>query len=591
MLEWKGIAASTGYAMGSAYRLPELPAAVKSAVLSYPGSKLDKQEIDKEADRLAEAVRQAAQDIAAWKREAAAAGREAQARIFATHLSLLQDPEYIGEVTERIKGEGIYAESALRAVTDELVALFGAMENEVLRERCADLEDVAGQLHAKLHGGDTPLQVRLTEPAVIVGVDIPPSLTARLDRRMVLGIALEKGGRTSHSAIIARSLGIPAVVGIRGLLSAIQTGDEVIVDGRQGIVITTPEQSTTESYATRQREEAVAAARLARFKSLPTATADGHAVQLAINIAHPQEAEAAREVGAEGIGLYRTEFLFMDRSTSPSEDEQFQAYRSAVMAIPEGSAIIIRTLDVGGDKAIPYLQRNREELNPFLGYRGIRLCLDREYSPLFKTQLRAILRASACGKLKIMYPMIATLKELRAASALLQEAKLELDEAGLPYDPKLEAGIMIEVPAAAMIADQLAKEADFFSIGTNDLVQYMMAADRMNEAVSHLAEPLQPAILRVIDRVIQCAHKEGKWAGMCGEMAGHPLAIPLLLGLGLDEFSMSASALLPARELIARLDYAECRRLAQQALQLESAEEIQRLAAEACTPNVSLESE
>lgn len=566
MNEWVGIAASSGYALGTTYVLP-------SALYDTSRRGLEAHEILAEVGRFEAKVEQSIKDIELLKSDAVADNKVEQAAIFATHLSLLRDPEFVGEVTQRIQDEASNAEAMLHEVTEELITLFEAMDNEVLKERCSDLRDVSARIGSYL-GEEERVQTEFPEPVIMIGVDLAPSLTAKLDASQVIGFAIDIGGKTSHSAIIARSLGIPAVVGLKEISSSIQTGDFIIIDGYRGTVIVNPSLEVVEAYRSMKHDEDTRLARFEKYRELPTVTADGILVQLAINIAHPKDTMAVKKVGAEGVGLYRTEFLFMDRKEMPSEEEQYYAYKAAVTAIGEHDSVIIRTLDVGGDKEIPYLQQSKES-NPFLGYRAIRMCLSSGNTEMFKMQLRAILRASAHGNVKIMYPMIATLQELRAANQILKEAKAELNALGESYDDTVEVGIMIEVPAAALIADQLSKEVDFFSIGTNDLVQYTMAADRMNEQVAYLTQPLHPAVLRLIDQVIRAAHAQNKWVGMCGEMAGHPVAIPILIGMGLDEFSMSPAALLPARELISKLNRSEMVELVRDVLQMESAEEIE----------------
>ncbi|KTD85664.1 phosphoenolpyruvate--protein phosphotransferase [Paenibacillus etheri] len=567
MNEWVGIAASSGYALGTAYVLP-------SALYDTSRRGLEAHEILAEVGRFEAKVEQSIKDIELLKSDAVADNKVEQAAIFATHLSLLRDPEFVGEVTQRIQDEASNAEAMLHEVTEELITLFEAMDNEVLKERCSDLRDVSARIGSYLSGEEEKLQTEFPEPVIMIGIDLAPSLTAKLDVSQVTGFAVDVGGKTSHSAIIARSLGIPAVVGLKDISSSIQTGDFIIIDGYRGTVMVNPSSEVIVAYQKLKLDEDARLARYEMYRELPTVTADGISVQLAINIANPKDAMAVKKVGAEGVGLYRTEFLFMDRKEMPSEEEQYYAYKAAVTAIGEHGPVIIRTLDVGGDKEIPYLQQSKES-NPFLGYRAIRLCLGSGNADMFKMQLRAILRASVHGNVKIMYPMIATLQELRAANHLLKEAKVELDAMGVSYDDTIEVGIMIEVPAAALIADQLSKEVDFFSIGTNDLVQYTMAADRMNEQVAYLTQPLHPAVLRLIDQVIRAAHTQNKWVGMCGEMAGHPVAIPILIGMGLDEFSMSPAALLPARELISKLNCSEMVELVRDVLQMESADEIE----------------
>lgn len=567
MYEREGIAASSGYALGSAYVLPNY---------EYDTSRrqLETYEIPAEIRRFEDKVEQAIRDIHLLKSKAVADNKVEQAAIFTTHISLLRDPEFIGEVTHRIQVEASNAEAMLNEVTEELITMFEAMDNEVLKERCSDLRDVSARIGSYLGGEEERVQTEFPEPVIMIGVDLAPSLTAKLDASQVIGFAIDIGGKTSHSAIIARSLGIPAVVGLKEISSSIQTGDFIIIDGYRGTVIVNPSLEVVEAYRTMKDDEDRRLARFEKYRELPTVTADGISVQLAINIAHPKDTMEVKKVGAEGVGLYRTEFLFMDRKEMPSEEEQYYAYKAAVTAIGEHGSVIIRTLDVGGDKEIPYLQQSKES-NPFLGYRAIRMCLSSGNTEMFKMQLRAILRASAHGNVKIMYPMIATLQELRAANQILKEAKAELNALGESYDDTVEVGIMIEVPAAALIADQLSKEVNFFSIGTNDLVQYTMAADRMNEKVAYLTQPLHPAVLRLIDQVIRAAHAQNKWVGMCGEMAGHPVAIPILIGMGLDEFSMSPAALLPARELISKLNRSEMVELVRDVLQMESADEIE----------------
>lgn len=566
-MELRGIAASDGYASGTAYVLPTFELTINRQLI-------EPEEIESEIARLERAVDMAVRDITNLKEAAALANREEQVHIFATHLSLIRDPEYMGEVVERIQNDSLHAEAALSDVTEELIAVFSGMNNELMKERCMDLRDVSYRTWSYLSGNEQSFEMNDSEPVIMIGKDITPSITATLNRNQVAGIGVEVGGKTSHSAIIARSLGIPAVVGISGLMTSVVTGDLLILDGYKGVVFHNPDAKTLEAYRQLQLEEAARMKQLEKFKDAPTTTIDGHRVQLAINIASPNEAQSVSAVGAEGIGLYRSEFLFMGRDHSPSEDEQYEAYKAAVLQLKDNQPILIRTLDAGGDKEVPYLQTGAE-LNPFLGYRAIRICLSEEYSQLFKTQLRAILRASAYGDVKIMFPMISTLQELRAAKCVLEQVKNELAQSGVAFDADLEVGIMIEVPAAAIMADQLAREVDFFSIGTNDLVQYTMAADRMNEKVAYLSQPMNPAILRLIDRVIQAAHENHIWVGMCGEMASNPIAIPLLVGLGLDEFSMSASAILPSRKLISQLNYEELRLISQHTLQLETAEDIE----------------
>lgn len=562
-MKWTGIAAASGYAMGPAFLLHEAKVEVERRAL-------DAAEIAGEIARFEEEVAQAIRELEGIREQVRKKVGDEEAEIFSAHILVLQDPEYIGAVKDKIKNELLNAEAALQDVTDSFVMLFESMDNEYMRERATDIRDVSGRVMQRLAGIEGQSLADFAEPVVLLAHDLTPSDTAQLDREKVAGFATNIGGRTSHSAIMARSMEIPAVVGLKEITSVIQQGDYIIVDGNEGVVYQNPDEATTSLYRDKQAKYEAYLAELKKLKDEPSITVDGHHVEVVANIGNLHDAIGAKKNGAEGVGLYRTEFLYMGRIGLPSEEEQYEAYK-AVAETFGARPVVIRTLDIGGDKELPYLDVP-EEMNPFLGYRAIRLCLDQP--GIFKTQLRAILRASVHGNVKLMYPMIATLTELRQANQLLTEVKQELDASGIPYNPKMEVGMMVEVPAAAMIADQLAKEVDFFSIGTNDLVQYTLAADRMNERVSYLAQPFHPAVLRLIRMVIRAAHSQGKWAGMCGEMAGNLTAIPLLLGLGLDEFSMSTSSVLPARALIHKLNRTALQSLAEQALELGTAEEI-----------------
>jgi phosphotransferase system enzyme I (PtsI) len=560
----KGIAAAPGIVIGRAVVKKEEAIRVERRVL-------EREQAAAEVERFRDGVKAADRDLERIKEKARREMGVEEARIFEAHQLFLQDPEFVGAIEAKIESELVNAEAALEEVRDSFVAIFESMDNEYMRERAADLRDVSQRLLKKLLGVDDQWGADFADPVVLVVHDLTPSDTAQLDREKVKGFVTNIGGRTSHSAIMARTMEIPAVVGLSDITELLQTGDLVIVDGLEGDVLVRPEPAVVATYAEKQREYHKQKETWARLVQEATVTADGHRVELAANIGNPQDAVQAVQNGAEGVGLFRTEFLYMGRDQFPTEEEQFEAYKSAAETMGKERPVVIRTLDIGGDKELSYLSLPKE-LNPFLGYRAIRLCLDR--TELFKTQLRALLRASAYGNIKIMYPMIATLAELRQANRILDEVKAELREQRISFNEELEVGIMIEVPAAAMIADQLAKEADFFSIGTNDLIQYTMAADRMNEQVSYLYDPYHPAILRLIHQVIKAAHQEGKWVGMCGEMAGEAHAIPILLGLGLDEFSMSATSILRARHLLKQLSYRELQETARHVLALESGEEI-----------------
>lgn len=569
-MQLKGIAAASGYAIGPAFIMQEQAQDVERKVI-------DASQVEAEVSRLQHAVNQAMAELEKIKDDTAAKLGEHHAEIFATHILVLQDEEFVGQALEKVRSESVNAEYALHEVAQQLIDIFISMDSEYMRERAADFRDVSKRVLAALSGEKSASLNDFESPVVLFAHDLTPSDTAQLDRSKVAGFATNIGGRTSHSAIMARSMEIPAVVGLKNGTETVNNGDMIILDGARGLIIVHPDQDTIAAYEEKKQKFEKRQEEMKLYKDKPTVTADGKHVELVANIGNPEDALGARNNGAEGVGLFRTEFLYMGRDNFPTEEEQYQAYTTVAETLGKEKPVVIRTLDIGGDKELPYLELPHE-MNPFLGYRAIRICLDQV--DLFKTQLRAILRASVHGNIKMMYPMIATLAELRQANAILDETKAELDKEGIAYNKDMEVGMMVEIPAAAIIADQLAKEVDFFSIGTNDLVQYTMAADRMNEKVSHLTQPFNPAVLRLIRMVIDAAHKEGKWAGMCGEMAGNLTAIPILLGLGLDEFSMSASSVLPARVLLSRLSREDMQDIAAQALMMEHEDEIQRFVQE-----------
>ncbi|MGC5325361.1 phosphoenolpyruvate--protein phosphotransferase [Brevibacillus sp. SYSU BS000544] len=562
-MQLTGIAAAPGIVIGRAV-------VKKETTIQITRKNVEDEHVQPELVRLREALLASEQDLEAIKEKARRDIGEHEAQIFEAHQMFLRDPEFVGGIETKIQQEKVNAEAAVEEVRDLFVSLFEGMDNEYMRERAADLRDVSSRVLKKLlkiEEADTAF----AEPTILVIHDLTPSDTAQLDKEKVIGFLTNIGGRTSHSAIMARTMEIPAVVGLSSITEVVKTGDLVIVDGLTGDVFVNPEQAKVKQFEEKRNAFQQQKAEWSKLVKEATITRDGHHVELAANIGNPEDAAQALANGAEGIGLFRTEFLYMGRDQFPEEEEQFEAYKAVALTMGKERSIVIRTLDIGGDKELPYLPLPKE-LNPFLGYRAIRLCLDRV--DLFQTQLRALLRASAFGNIKIMYPMIATLKELRQANNILEEVKADLRQRHISFNEEIEVGIMIEIPSAAMIADQLAKEADFFSIGTNDLIQYTMAADRMNEQVSYLYEPYNPAVLRLINQVIEAAHAKGKWVGMCGEMAGEETAIPILLGMGLDEFSMSASSILRARSLIKHLDKDKLKELAKHVLTLESGEEI-----------------
>jgi phosphoenolpyruvate-protein phosphotransferase (PTS system enzyme I) len=498
---------------------------------------------------------------------------EEHAQIFEAHMLILKDPEFVSAIERKITEENVNAEFALLDISGQMVALFEAMENEYMRGRSADIRDVSLRVMNHLQGKDKLSLSEIQEPVVLVAHDLNPSDTIDLDKRFVKGVLTDIGGRTSHSSIMARSLGIPAVVGLGTITDQVQDGATVIVNGTDGEVIVNPAQDEQAAYEFRQTNYLKEQEELLRFLDAESVTLDNHRVEIAANIGTPDDLPAVIANGSEGIGLFRSEFLYMNRSSAPTEEEQFAAYRKAAEVL-KGKPVIVRTLDVGGDKKIPYLDLPIES-NPFLGYRAIRVCLDRK--ELFKVQLRAIVRASHYGTVRIMFPMISNVTEVREAKAVLAEVMAELVQEGVPFDKHLEVGIMVEIPSSALAADILAKEVDFFSIGTNDLIQYTMACDRMNQKISYLYQPYNPSILRLIKMVIEGAHQAGKWVGMCGEMAGDSIAAPILLGLGLDEFSMSAGSVLSTRKLIRGLKYEDMKALAAETLVQETQDDVRSL--------------
>ena len=566
----QGIAASDGIAIAKVYTLTEPDLTV---------TKVTVEDSEKEVSRLDDALAASIKDVELIKETALKNLGEEEAQVFDAHLMVLSDPELIGQVKDNITSNKVNAESALKEVTDMFISIFAGMEdNPYMQERAADIRDVSKRILAHLLGVKIPSPATIKDEVIIVAADLTPSDTAQLNRQYVKAFVTDIGGRTSHSAIMARSLEIPAIVGTKEVTSIAKDGDIIIVDGLSGDVFLNPSEEVVAEYRAKAEAFAAQQAEWEKLKDSKTYTKDGHQVELAANIGTPKDLEGVVNNGAEGVGLYRTEFLYMDSHEMPTEEDQFEAYK-AVLEGMNGKPVVVRTMDIGGDKELPYLPLPHE-MNPFLGYRAIRISLNEP--EMFRTQLRALLRASVYGKLRIMFPMIATLNDFRGAKALLEEEKAKLIAEGVAVSDDIQVGIMIEIPAAAVLAHQFAKEVDFFSIGTNDLIQYTMAADRMNERVSYLYQPYNPSILTLIKHVIDSAHKEGKWAGMCGEMAGDQTAVPLLVGLGLDEFSMSASSVLKTRSLISKLTLEDMKALADKAInECATVQEVEALVEEA----------
>ena len=562
----KGIAASDGIGIAKAYTLAE------------PDLSFEKKEIDNPAaeyERVEKAFSASIADLATIKQNAKSRLSDEELEVFDAHIAILSDPEMKSQIKDEIESQHVSAEEAMTNVTTNFANVLAAMtDNKYMQERAADVKDVAKRALSHLLGKQLPDIAAISEPVVIIAKDITPSDTSQMDAKFVKGLATDLGGRTSHAAIMARTLRIPAVVGSENVTSSVKSGDMVIVDGLHGNIIIDPSQAEIDEYQKKATAFEKERAEWAKLVDAPSVSKDGKHFEIAANIGTPDDVADAVKQGADGVGLFRSEFLYMSSDHLPTEDEQFEAYKKAVVGM-KGKPVVVRTLDIGGDKPLDYLPLP-EEMNPFLGYRAIRICLHRP--DIFKTQLRALIRASEFGPVEIMFPMIATLAELRQAKAIYQECKDELqkDHPGLGDNVKI--GMMIEVPLAALYADQLAREVDFFSIGTNDLIQYCFAADRGNDAVSYLYQPLNPAFLRLIKHVIDAAHANNTKAAMCGEMAGDQLAMPLLLGMGLDEYSMSASSILRTRSMMKDLDTKECAKWANDAINLcYTADEVEKM--------------
>ena len=558
----RGIGASSGIAIGKVFLYdPKRAVAQKRAIA----------DADSEIERLNAARDEAKSQIKSLHAKALETIGQQEAMIFEAHLALTDDPVLFKNAVQIITTQNVNAEWALNEAIDKFIRMFEALDNKYIAERAVDLKDIRSRMLDILMDVKTQDISHIDELSIIVALDLLPSDTAKIDKGKVLGFVTELGAKLSHTAIIARSLEIPAVVGLSGAMANVKQGDLIILDGDTGEVILNPDKSTIDIYEKKKQEYFYFKNELKVFKGKPSMTKDGKRVHILANIGTPKDVDSCIENDAEGIGLFRTEFLYMDRQDIPSEDEQFEAYKEVVSRM-QGKPVIIRTLDVGGDKDIPYLGLSKED-NPFLGYRAIRYCIDRQ--DIFKAQLRAILRASAYGHVKIMFPMIATLTELRRAKIILNEVRHDLKLENIAFDEKMEIGIMVEIPACAIAADLFAKESDFFSIGTNDLIQYTMAVDRGNSKVSALYSHFNPSVLRLVKYVIDSAHKNGIPVGMCGEAASDPALIPALVGMGLDDFSMNPSSVLRARSVVGKTTKDQAAKIAESLLSMATAEEVE----------------
>ncbi|APC12430.1 MULTISPECIES: phosphoenolpyruvate-protein phosphotransferase PtsI [Providencia] len=561
-----GILVSPGFAFGQALILKEDPIVVST-------KKIADDQADKEIARFIEGRNKSAEQLTLIKEKAEKNLGAEKAEIFEGHIMLLEDEELEQEIISLIKGDKKTADAAAYSVIEDQAQALESLDDEYLKERAADVRDIGKRLLKNILNIPIVDLSAIDKEVILVAADLTPSETAQLNLDKVLGFITDLGGRTSHTSIMARSLELPAIVGTSDATSKIKNGDFIVLDGVNNTIYLNPSEAEVDKLKAFRDEYLQEKEELAKLKDLPAITLDGHQVEVCANIGTVRDVAGAERNGAEGVGLYRTEFLFMDRDSFPSEEEQFQAYK-AVAESMGSQAVIVRTMDIGGDKDLPYMNLPKEE-NPFLGWRAIRICLDRK--EILHSQLRAILRASKFGKLRIMFPMVISVEEVRELKAELEILKAQLREEGKAFDEAIEVGVMVETPAAAVIARHLAKEVDFFSIGTNDLTQYTLAVDRGNELISHLYNPMSPAVLNLIKQVIDASHAEGKWTGMCGELAGDERATLLLLGMGLDEFSMSAISIPRIKKLIRNANFVDTQALAEQALAQPTADELMKL--------------
>ncbi len=560
---YKGTNASSGIGIGKAVIVEETELVIERKTVADAAA---------EVERFKGALEKTMKETEALAADLATRVGEKEAEILQGHIMLLQDPALTGEIENTIKGECICSEFAVEMVCTMYANVFAGMDDELMQQRATDMRDIKTRMQRVLMDAESVNIAALPEGTILIAKDLTPSMTAGINPKNVMGIVTELGGKTSHSAILARALEIPAVVAVADFISGVKNGDEVILDGDQGDVYVNPEASVEKEYTAKRDEFLAAKEELKKYIGKPTITKDGVTVELVANIGKPADVDKVLQYDGEGVGLFRTEFLFMDRNSMPTEEEQFEAYKKVAEAL-KGKPVIIRTLDIGGDKEIPYMGLEKDE-NPFLGYRAIRLCLDRK-EDIYKPQLRALLRASAFGNIKIMIPLVTCIDEYREVRTIIDELMLEMDRQGIEYNKDIQVGIMVETAAASLIADIFAKEVDFFSIGTNDLTQYTMSVDRGNDKISYLYSTFNPAVLRSIKRIITCAREAGIMVGMCGEAASDPMLIPLLLAFGLNEFSMSASAILYSRKLITNLSTEELQEVADKAMSFATTKEVE----------------